>query len=137
MSGVAIILALLNANSDLLAKVPAARIMGDDLPIGIALPAMSVTLISSVDTPELAPASGGKRYVRDRVQVTVFAATAPERYAAIQAVRKACADQLYPTISPWTGITVHTESQGPDFTSDDGNIRIGTQDFRVRYNEDR
>jgi hypothetical protein len=136
MSGVQIVLDLLLDNAALLELVDEGQIMAGDLPIGTALPAISVTLISGVDLNELDPDPNTTRFVTDRVQVTILAANYPQKSSILTAVRRAVADKA-PTISGLTGISVHLDGTGPDFADDETNIRFATQDFRVKYNEER
>lgn len=134
MNGIAAIRQLLAANQALTAIVPAARIAAGVLPQGTALPAISITLVSSVDRNIPAPVS--KRRVTDRVQVTVLASTYPMQRQILAAVRKAAADTM-PTVNGISEVVVHTESAGPDFMDEKATIYMGSQDFRVSYNEVR
>lgn len=135
MSGVKAIVSLLTGNAALTAVVPAARIMAGVLPQGTALPHCSVMRVSATDLNIPTPAT--KRQVRELVQVTVLAATYPQQQQVLALVKKAAADQLYPTVSGISGVTVHTAGAGPDFMDETASIYIGTQDFTVIYNEDR
>lgn len=135
MNGVAVILQLLHEDAALLGLVPSARIMAGDLPINAVLPAISVKQISSVDTN--LPSPGATRFVTDRVQVTVLAEDYPGKAVVLAAARRAAADQLYPAVPCLTGVTVYTDGAGPDLYSEETGIHFGTQDFRVRYNQER
>ena len=135
MSGVKAIVSLLTGNGALTAVVPAVRIMAGVLPQGTALPHCSIMRVSATDLNIPTPAT--KRQVRELVQVTVLASTYPEQQQVLALVKKAAADQLYPTVSGMSGVTVHTAGTGPDFMDDAASIYIGTQDFTVIYSEER
>lgn len=132
--GVAAVRQLLVANAPLLALVPAARIQAGVLPIGTALPAISIASVSKNDRN--IPSPGANRHVSERVQVTAMASTYPSQKQVLAAVKKAAADKL-PTVAGLIGVTVHTEVAGPDFMDADASIYIGTQDLRVTYSEAR
>lgn len=132
--GVAAVRQLLVAHAPLLALVPAARIQAGVLPIGTALPAISITSVSKNDRN--LPNPGAYRHVSERVQVTGMAATYPSQKQILALIRKAAADKL-PTVVGLIGVTVHTEVAGPDFMDDAASIYIGTQDLRVTYSEAR
>lgn len=132
MNGVIAIRQLLVGNAALIALVPAARISAGVLPQGTALPAVSVTSVSSVDRN--IPNPGAKRHVRERVQVTVLAETYPSQKAVQAAVKKAAADEM-PVVSGITDVVVHTDGAGPDFMDEAASIYLGTQDFSVSFNE--
>jgi hypothetical protein len=134
MDGTAVILARLLGDADLLALVPADQIIGDELPAGIALDAISVTHVSGADREVLAP--GATRHVEDRVQVSVAAATQPRKKAILRAVKTACAD-FVGSIAGLTNVTVRTAGTGPDFFDQQASIRFGSQDFIVGYTETR
>lgn len=134
MNGVAVIVALLHEDAAILTLVPADRIMSGDLPVGIDLPAISVTQISSVDRN--IPRPGATRFVTDRVQVTILAADYPAKAMIQAAAKKALADQM-PSIAGLSGVVVHSQNAGPDFRNAEAGLHIGTQDYRVRYNQER
>ena len=134
MNGVAAIRSVLVANATLTALVPATRISSGVLPQGTALPAISITSVSSVDRN--IPNPGSYRHVMERVQVTVLASTYPTQKSIMLAVKKAAADKM-PTVTGISNVTVHTDSQGPDFMNDEASIYLGSQDFRVTFNETR
>lgn len=132
--GVEAVRTVLVANASLLVLVPAARIVGDDtLPQDIAYPAITLSSVSAVDRN--LPSPGAYRFVRERVQVTIYAADRPKRKQVLNAVRKAAADK-FPTVSGLIRVTIHLDSAGPDFTGE-GDVRITTQDLSVTYSEAR
>jgi hypothetical protein len=134
MNGVAAVRSALVANAALIALVPAARIGSGVLPQGTALPAISITSVSSVDRNIPNPST--YRHVMERVQVTVMAATYPSQKTILKAVRKAAADTM-PTVTGLVSVTIHTDSAGPDFMYDEASIYLGSQDFKVTYSEAR
>ncbi len=134
MNGVATIRQLLTQDGELLALVPATRIMAGVLPLGTALPAIGISQVSSIDRNIVAPGAG--RHVVDRVQVTVLAADYPELRAVLAAAKAAAAD-MQPTVAGITAVTVHSDGAGPDFMDEGTSLHAGTQDFRVEYNETR
>lgn len=134
MDGVASLVSVLTGSATVNTLTPAARIVAGVLPQGTALPAISITSVSRVDRHTLT--KGAKTLARERVQVTVLAATYESQKAVLRAVIGA-ADATFPTISGISNVTIHTESAGPDFMSEDASIYIGTQDFAVTYSEAR
>lgn len=132
MDGLVAVRQLLISDAALTALVPANRVIAGPAAIGSSLPLISLQSISKVDLNLNDPAA--KRMVRERVQVTVHAANFSEQKAILRAVRHAVADQR-PTVAGISNVTVHTESAGPDFMSEDEAIWLGSQDFMTIYNE--
>lgn len=135
MDGVAAIVTVLTADAALTALVPSARIQAGVLPQGTMLPAISVTSVSKNDRN--IPAPGANRHVTERVQVTVLAANYDSQKQVLRAVRKAAADKIDASVSGISGVTIHTESAGPDFMDEAATIYLGSQDFRVAFSEAR
>lgn len=131
MSGVVAVRTALVADAALLALVPATRIVTGPLPQEMALPAISLRSVSTVDLN--IPNPGSTRFVTERVQVTIVASTEPERRQVKAAVKKAAADQVELSVSGLTHVSIHTDSAGPDIEGDSG--WQASQDFRVKYNE--
>lgn len=132
MSGVEIVAALLPLHAPLLEVVPIERIKADQLPQGVALPAIAFESISLNDRPVLK--QGPIRRVTERVQVTVLARTGRERRAVTKLVRAALADR-FGAIAGVTAVTVHTDGAGPDQHDEERTIFWRSQDFRVGFNE--
>lgn len=132
MSAVKIITALLTAYAPLTALTTTSRIIAGVIPQGTALPAVAITEVSSVDRNIIN--TGPLRHTTSRVQVTVLAANYPSQKTLIGHVRKACADQIG-TIAGIDGVTVHTDSRGPDFNDPDAGFYMQSQDFMVSFNE--
>ena len=134
MNGVIAVRSLLVGDLRVTALVPPERIAAGTLPQGIAMPAIALTSIGSVDRN--VPSPGPKRRVTERVQVTVLARAYPEAKAILAAIRAAAADRM-PQIDGVSDVTVHTDSAGPDFLDEETGIHMQTQDFRVSFNEAR
>jgi hypothetical protein len=134
MDGVAALVSVLTASSTITTLVPAARVMAGVLPQGTALPAISIASVSKRDRHPLVKQS--RTFIRERVQVTVLAATYESQKAVLRAVAKA-ADATFPAISGIENVTIHTDSAGPDFMNEDASIFVGSQDFAVTYSEAR
>lgn len=131
MSGVAIVQYLLSHNAPLLAQVPAGRIMAGALPLGIVLPAISVT---TVDAQERITYSMDEtaRFITERVQVDVLAIDYPKQKVLLFLVRTA--------LSPLGGLvngincdSILPDAVGPDIFSDNPKIYTQSQDFMVRW----
>lgn len=139
MDGVAAVRSVLVADAGLAILVPPAsgksRIFEGPAQLGTPLPFVMLESISKVDRN--IPAPGVTRFVTDRVQVTAVAKNATDRKAILRAVRHAAADNFYPTVTGISGVTIQTDSAGPDFYDDDYSGWRGSQDFRVRYLETR
>lgn len=131
MSGVSIIGALLLADADVLAKVPAARIKAGMLNDGIALPALLVRSVSLVERVHLV--RGETVRVKERVSVTVRAANYKDQRAIIKLVRDACAGE-FGTIAGFENASVINAGTGPDVIGP-GNTFEQTQDFMTSFNE--
>lgn len=134
MNGVVALRTLLIADATLTALVPVERIVAGVMPMGTTLPAVSITSVSSVDRN--LPSPSATRHVTERVQATVLASDYPEQKEILAAVKAAAAD-TFPTVSGISNVTVHTDSQGPDFMNEDASIYLGSQDFRVTFTEAR
>lgn len=132
MNGAAVIYQLLAADSAVTALVPDERIINGDLPQGIALPALEIAEISSVDQPIISP--GAMRFTMDRIQVTVHARS-KEELAAVLKVAKSAGDAKSPVVSGLENVIVRTDGQGPYFKNDAASIHLRSQDFRVSYNQ--
>jgi len=132
MSGIAVVQQLLVAYAPLTAVVPASRIVAEDLPLDMDLPAISIAQISSVDRKVLK--RGDKRRVTDRVEVAVLARDASERLLLVGLVRRAAADFIG-DLDEVTEVSITTDGQGPDVTIEPPGIRTRSQDLLVSYNE--
>ena len=138
MSGEYVIRHLLANNAPVIALVPAARIICGELPLNTTLPAISVTMISSVPLNMLRINEMPKTFT-DRIQVTVVCkagAVAGSGYSGVKAIQ-----QLVLAACPSQRATVNTivvDSIIPDFeygpTYDNINlIYSASRDFFVRH----
>lgn len=134
MDGVAVARALLIADAGMTALVPASRIVGGTLPLGVQLDAISITRVSATDRN--IPAPGTERHVTERVQVTVLAASYPRAKAAVAAAKAVLADFIG-SAAGLTKATIHTDLAGPDFMDEQASIYVATQDFIVGYAQPR
>jgi hypothetical protein len=134
VNGVEALRAVLVADGPLTVMVPAVSIVQGPLGKGIT-PGISLESLSVVDLN--IPAPGTFRWVRERVQATVVAPTNDERTDILRALKKAGADKRLPTVAGLTGVTIHTDGKGPDFMIEDPQLYLGSQDFMVKYNEER
>jgi hypothetical protein len=134
MDGVAVLRALLIADPAIAGLVPATRIAAGVLPQGTPLDALSIMRVSAGDRNIIKP--GATRHVTERVQVTALAGTYPRLRALIKAVKAAAADYVG-AVGGLSGVTVHTDSAGPDFMDEQNSIYMSSQDFAVGYTEVR
>lgn len=135
MDGVTAIRSVFAADDALTALVPVARIIAGPLPLNIETPAISLQSISRTNLNILSP--GSTRFATEWVQVTVIAGSYLSQKAIIRAVRHAAGDALYPEVDGISGVTIHTDSTGPDFMNEQTSLYLGSQDFRVKYTETR
>lgn len=129
MTGVDIIGALLLDAQPIVAMVPAERIKAGALPESVALPALLVRLVSSIERQTLV--RGGMVRTIDRVSVTVRAATYRDQVAAIRMIRKACAGRTG-DVGEAKSVSILTAGTGPDGRGP-GNSFEQAQDFRVSF----
>lgn len=129
MTGVDIIGALLGDDQAVLEMHTAERIKAGALAENVALPALLVRLVSSVERQPLK--RGGSVRTVDRVAVTVRAKTYADQTTAIRLVRKACAGRTG-EVGDATSVSVLTAGTGPDARGP-GNSFEQTQDFRVSF----
>lgn len=129
MSGVAIVGALLREHAALGAVVPADRIKAGRLPDSVALPAVLLRTISSVEWQALTREAVVP--TTDRVAVMVRAATYREQQAIMKLFVAACAGRTG-TIAGFANVAVLTAGGGPDVAGP-ANSFEQTQDFRVSF----
>lgn len=134
MSGDLVLRSTLLADAEWSALVPAESTIADDAaPQGLAPPYALIAVVSTVDRNILKP--GETRHVTERVELTFYANSAKQRREMKRIARKAAADTM-PVFAGLTSVTIHTDSAGPNFTTD-ASIRVGSQDFKVTYSEPR
>ncbi len=135
MSGVAAVRYLLAHDASLLALVPAARIMAGALPLGITLPAISVTTVSDLTRLTVAMTES-TRFVTERVQVDVLAGDYPAVKVILDRVRDALPGSLTAlggTVNGMACDSILPDTTGPDIFVDNPKIYTQSQDFMVRY----
>ena len=130
VTGSDIIGALLTASKPLTDFVPPGRIKAGRLGT-VPLPAMVVTMISSVDRQALKQGSTVRR--TDRISVTVRAASHRERKLLIRLIRAACSGRTG-TIAGADQVSVLTAGKGPEVDGPADSFEQA-QDFKVSFNE--
>ena len=129
MTGADIIGALLHADTAVTALVPTARIKGGALPENVALPAILVRTVSSVE--HLTLKRGETTRTIDRVSVAIRASSYREQKAVIKAVKTCCAGKTG-NIGGGLRVAILTAGTGPDVQGP-GNSYEQTQDFKVSF----
>ncbi len=129
MSGVTIIGALLEAHTELLAILPVDGIKAGRFPDGIALPALLLRSVSTVEEQYLR--RGGLVRTTERVSVTLRSASYHQQDDILPLVRKACAGKIG-TIAGFERVSVLTAGTGPDVNGP-ANSFEKAQDFRVSF----
>lgn len=138
MSGVAVIRYLLANAAAITAKVPAARIMAGDLPLGISFPAIGITQISSM--PYVPVGVNGNLHT-DRVQVTVFdkgphGNPAGDGYPGVKTILAlllaACPNQ-HDTVNGISVDSIIPDIEGPDLADLETDLYSGSRDFLVKW----
>lgn len=128
-TGVDIVGALLLADANFTAAVPAAQIKAGALPDNIGLPAIVVRRISKVDRQPL-KRGATTRHV-ERVSVTVRAASYRDQVAAIGLAERCCAGRTG-DLDGALNVSILTAGTGPDIRGP-GNTFEQTTDFRVSF----
>ena len=129
MTGADIIGALLLDDQAILEIAPPDRIKEDRLPDGVALTALLVRTVSSVDRQPLV--RGPLVRQTDRVSVTVRAGSVRDRKVAISRVRSCCAGRTG-DIGGGLRVSILTAGLGPSLNGP-GNSFEQTQDFKVSF----
>jgi hypothetical protein len=129
MTGVDIIGALLLADKQIVDRATAERIKAGALGENVALPALLVRLVSSVERQPLK--RGQTVRTIDRVSVTVRAATYRDQVALIRMIRRACAGRTG-DVGEAKSVSILTAGTGPDLRGA-GNSFEQAQDFRVSF----
>lgn len=135
MNGLHAVRTVLVADAAVIALVPATSIGAVPLPQGTPAPYIALQGVSGVDLNINSP--GSQRFVTDRVQATIAASSYDDAQDILAAVRGAAADNLYPTVAGISGVTIHTDSKGPDGYDPETHLHIAIQDFRIKYLETR
>lgn len=130
MSGVTAVRYLLATNANLIAVVPATRIMAGALPQDTAAPAISITHVSTVRRNLVAAST---RLCTSRVQVTVIASTYPTQKSILTSVRAAL-PRSRGTVNGVSVDSILLDNEGPDF-SDEAGLFMGSADYSVTFSE--
>lgn len=132
MSGVAVVLRVLERRAALTALVPIANQVGGQVPQGSKPPAIGVTEVTASDVQGL-DGLATNVLVRSRVQITIVAKDFPQQQAVLKEVRRACRSFIG-GVTGFSKVTCHLDTTGPDFQSAEG-LYIKTQDCRVTFTE--
>lgn len=132
MSGVAVIQYLLAHAAAVTTVVPADRIVGGDVPLGMAYPAIGVKSVGAVGRNTTAMTSA-RRLMTERVQVTVVAKTYKQK-KTIHALIAAACPNTRGTVNGVDCDSVIPDSEGPDLDDSETGIYQQSQDFFVKYN---
>jgi hypothetical protein len=133
MSGVAVIINLLQNNSNITAIIPSSRIMGGLLPIDIDLPAISVVMVDDF-TRDRVEAGVSNVLIHERVQCTIEANTYKQQKDIIKLIRQS----LPVSRGLVNGVRVDSvlyDSSGPDIEDPAMTAYIQSSDFIVKYTE--
>jgi len=140
MSGVAVIRYLLANAQAVLNVVPAARIVAGDLPLNSAMPAISVTEVSSQPRLTVAMTEPNRMHT-ERVQVSVLfkgpqgtpaGAGVPGVKALLPLVLAACPN-THGSVNGITVLDIRPDNEGPDLSDDATSLYSGSRDFLVRW----
>lgn len=128
-TGVDIVGGYMRDDAELLALVPEAQMKAGALPDNVALPALLIRCVSSVERQKLKRDAITRTI--DRVAVTVRAASYREQVEVMRLVKKSCAGQIG-FAGEGGNLSVLAAGTGPDVRGP-GNSFEQTQDFRVSY----
>lgn len=129
---VKVIRSLLVASAATTEVVPVERIVAGVVPVDTALPALSITHISTTPIGAL-DAAAEFSLVRTRVQVTVMTKEYPAGKELADIVRRACNFERG-LIAGIDVVSVMRDTVGPDY-QDQAGTHFGSVDFMVTYHE--
>jgi hypothetical protein len=132
MSDVKAVRYLLKTNTELIAVVPAAKIMAGILPQATAAPAIGITHVSTMRQQFVAETSA--HLCTSRVQVTVIAADYPTQKSILALVRAAL-PRSRGTVNGVAVDSIVADIEGPDFGDPDAGLCMGSHDFIVTFTE--
>lgn len=133
MSGVKVIRHLLAENAGVQAIVDD-KVIAGTIPLKTVLPAVGVSEISAVETKKVG--SKGSVLVTSRVQASVKTKNYPQQKELLDAVTNAISDQAG-MIQGVDVVSISRDVIGPDLGDDDAEIFVQTQDFMVKFREQR
>lgn len=128
-TGASIVGMLLRDDANFVALVDAERMKLGALPDDIALPAVLIRIISSVERQPLV--RGATTRTLDRVSVTVRASNYREQTRLIRLIKNCCAGRTG-NIGNGNGVSILTAGTGPDLRGP-GDSYEQNQDFRVSF----
>lgn len=128
-TGASIVGMLLRDDANIVALVPAERMKLGALPDDIALPAVLLRIVSTVERPILRRRA--KTRTIDRVSVTVRASSYREQTRLIKLIRTCCAGKTG-NIGNGLRVSILTAGTGPDLRGP-GDSYEQAQDFRVSH----
>ncbi|MFT0532268.1 DUF3168 domain-containing protein [Castellaniella hirudinis] len=131
MSAVPVIRSLLAGNAILTTAVPAARVFIGAVPLEVALPAIGITTVSGIPQNTLGMHEP-QRLVRERIQVTVYAATYPSLDAVMDLVHRALPNTRG-LIADLNVQSIVPSTVGPDLEIPKPQIFIRSRDYHVTY----
>lgn len=140
MSGVAIVRALLIADTSLTAIVDADNVFPIDVPQRATLPAIAINSISMTSYRTLAMNESDRMFM-ERIQINAYTKTsastpAGDGYPALReimaAIFTACQNQRG-TFGAFVLDSILPEFSGPDFISEDTGILSASHDFMVKW----
>lgn len=131
MSGTAIAHFLLKSNAGLIAVVPAARIKNGIIPLGTALPAISISKISSRQRNTIS-LSEPTRHVTERVQIIVEQKLNITPVDILALIRAAL-PHTHGTVNGFTCTAIVPDSEGPRLEDLTNQIVSESTDYQVSY----
>ena len=131
MSATTVIRHLLAGSAAVTGAVPAGRIRLGILPLGTRLPAIGITSVSGVPRNTLSMAEP-QRLVRERVQITLYAANYPDLDRVMWLVAGAEGNRRE-TIAGLVVRSIVPSTIGPDLEYIDPVIFARSADFHVSY----
>lgn len=135
--GVVIAMALLRADAGVAELTGAGdRLYPDDVPQGVALPAVSVRSISRVRRTPMSLVTDACT-VTERVQITPQCSvdTPTELGRLIRAIDLACRPQRREACAGFDRVVIEDEGRGPTITDPEQRVRQRAMDYRITYQE--
>lgn len=131
MSGTAICRYLLKTNANLIASVPAARIMAGIAPLNTVLPAISVTEVTDQGHNNVAMAFNTTLFT-SRVSVRVLADTYPSQKNLLELVRLALPNTSG-TVNGHAVVSIVPGASGPDEFDAEASVYSQDKEFEVSF----
>lgn len=134
MSGVNIIIKLLKDSVSVAAVIPNAQLYPGKLPLNFVLPAVAVEKISGKENMPLV-GQGRTLLRRERIRVTIAAASYTEANELQPLVRKALRFVVSQALGIYSGVSVVPDLDGPDMELTEPVIHLRPKDYWVSYLE--